>query len=162
MFMNNFQRLFTAIGNLYDSESWGYLYVISTTNTRLYPSYKCYNYREDSYNGLPFSGNIVLGDSNTAEDANQYCIQGNEITFTDTSLRVLFSNNKDSIDVSYIFTGTPTANAIIKEMALYKPIYNKAANIGTSMIYREVLDEPINVVANEAITLQFTIKLKIT
>ena len=162
MFTNNFQRLFTAIGNLYDSDSWGYLYVISTTNTRIYPSYKCYNNRADAYNGLPFSGNIVLGDSNAAEDIEQYCIQGNEITFTDTSLRMLFSNNKDSIEVSYIFTGTPTANATIKEMALYKPIYVGGNNAGNSMIYREVLDEPIDVVANETITLQFTIKLKIT
>ena len=161
MFTNNFQRLFTAIGNLYDSASWGYLYVISTTNTKLYPSYKCYNNRVDAYNGLPFSCNIVLGDSNASEDASQYCIQGNEIAFTDTSLRVLFSNNKDSIDVSYIFTGTPTANATVKEMALYKPIYQNNNNIGTSMMYREVLDEPIDVVANEAITLQFTITLKI-
>ena len=162
MFTKNFYKMLMA-DNYYSDDQlmWQTISRVLKTDgaTQMALIGDCYGYRHAVRNFKIFRPDAILfGDSDAAPTIDQYNIQGNQITFTNTSFKIMPSYSNNEFEIGIIFKGTPENNATIKEIALLKDAWQSSNDnpAGQFMIYREPL-EPINVVAGEEVKLLFKI-----
>lgn len=167
MFTSNFGRLIAHFSSApHNEEGNTMLPLISTTGTNIYASNRFYSNDADSYNAVLIGGGIFLGDSDAAVDVDQYNIQGNLIQATESesdgqlgSVKTFSYDAKGVINVLYKVTVTPTTDFTVKEFALIRSIFRNNSKQGLAMIAREVLKEPIPLLANQTYDLQFRVKM---
>lgn len=166
MFVKNFSRL--LIGGSYAeyNTNGSALFAVTGRDGNAYtPSFSCYSVGNTSNNMRVFTANsFAFGDSDSDVDTNQYDIQGTELSLTNKSMTIGYGFNADGTMVlAYKLKGTPSSDGTIKEVGLFKNIYDNSSNVSTSaLIYREVLDTPISVTQGVAIELLFKIELIIS
>lgn len=160
MFVKNFNILMVA--NSFapnNSEGTSTFSVTKLDGTKLEPSFRVYNAQPHGYNTkLLYIDNILFGDSDYNVTYNQHNIQGTEITLDNMNIIYYYGLQEDgTVELFYRVTGTPTVTSIVREIGLTKKVYTDNNVEGIIMIYRQVLDIPIEFVANETVDLMFKI-----
>lgn len=163
MFLKNFNALLLASSRAgHNSGGSKTIGLVSLSGVKIFPSFRMWSNEYDDNNTKLFNGVIYLGDSNIKATYDQYNLQGNRIILDSTTTKTFYALDEDGTsEIFYIISGTPTADAIIREIGLVKDIYNSGVVVGSAMLYREVLATPVALTANTAVDLMFKIKLLI-
>lgn len=163
MFTQNFNKLIACLSRYgRNSDGDGFITLKNLSGADMYVGFKCYNNENDEWNGHLLYADIALGDGASAVSNDQYSLQGNEITLDSVTRSRQYGYDADgSIEVAYMVSGTPLADATIREIALVKDIYRYNNLQGKTMIYRELLSTPIQLRANTPVDLMFKVKLLI-
>ena len=163
MFTKNFYKMLIT-DNYYpqNQQPWQTISRVLKTDgvTQMALNGDCYGYKNAIYNFKVLRPDVIcFGDSDIAPTLDQYNIQGNQITFTNSSFTIHIAQHEDEkVEIGIVFRGTPENNSVIKEIALLKNAWqtDNETPAGQFMIYRESL-EPINVTAGEEVCFLFKI-----
>ena len=166
MFVKNFNNLLIANNYAPDQNEGSpspMFQVVGTDGNKYTIGFQFFRNYYDGFNTKVFKiDNILFGDSDISENYNQYNIQGNQILIDNMTIKTVYGIDENGrLELCYVVSGTPTSNGTIKEIGLIKNVYRANESVGTSMIYREVLNSPIILEANTPINLMFKIKLLI-
>jgi hypothetical protein len=121
-----------------------------------------YSYQSDIQNYKIIYSRLELGTSNTPVEYDQYAmgsILDRTETFDTITVKRTYGLYEDgSLEIFFIVTCTPKTDLTIKEVGLSKSIFQNNTERGRFLIYREVLETPIQLTAGQERS--FAIKIK--
>jgi hypothetical protein len=165
MFLKNFTKMIFAMNYSDDDREPQYRSfsrVQSYTGQPFSLTANAYSYQSNVQNYKIIYSRLELGTSNTPVEYNQYAMgsildQTNDFdTYTIKKTYGLYEDG--SLEIFFIVTCTPKTDLIIKEIGLSKPILQNGTEQGRFLIYREVLETPIQLIAGQERS--FAIKIK--
>lgn len=103
---------------------------------------------------------IGFGKSNTEETLNDYILDFIDATYNSSKNSIII-DEVGNVSINYSIVATSNEDATIKEVGIFKPFnYNSGYEYGTyTLIYRKVLDTPIQVKAGQVFTFSCSIEI---
>ena len=166
MFLKNFTKMIFAMNYSDDNQNPEYRSfsrVQSYSDDNPYSlTANAYSNRNDVQNYKIIYSRLELGTSNTPVEYDQYAmgsiLDRTEAFDTITVKRTYGLYGDASLEIFFIVTCTPKTDLTIKEVGLSKPIFQNNTEKGRFLIYREVLETPIQLTAGQERS--FAIKIK--
>lgn len=165
MFLKNFTKMIFAMNYSDDNQNPEYRpfsRVQSYTGRPYSLTANAYSYVNDVQNYKIIYSRLELGASNIPVEYDQYAmgsiLDRTEAFDTITVKRTYGLYEDGSLEMFCIVTCTPKTDLTIKEVGLSKPIFQNNTEQGRFLIYREVLETPIQLTAGQERS--FAIKIK--
>jgi len=165
MFLKNFTKMIFAMNYSDDNREPQYRTFSRVQSFEGRPwslTADAYGYINDVQNYKIIYSRLELGTSNTPVEYDQYAMgsildQTNDFdTYTVKKTYGLYEDG--SLEIFFIVTCTPKTDLTIKEVGLSKPIFQHNTEQGRFLIYREVLETPIQLTVGQERS--FAIKIK--
>lgn len=164
MFVKNFSILLVADSYVPPVHGGSPMFKIKGADGNEYIiGFNSYNNQVEAYNSKIFTiNNVIFGNSDAATANDDYNIHGDAIIIDSLAIKTAYGLDRDSkINLYYTVTGIPANDAVVKELGLFKNIYYSNSLATSSMLYREVLAEPLIFKAGEQFELGFKISFAI-
>ncbi len=165
MFLKNFTKMIFAMNYSDDNQNPEYRSFsrVQSYTGQLYSlTANAFSHRNDVQNYKIIYSRLELGASNTPVEYDQYAmgsILDRTETFDTITVKRTYGLYEDgSLEIFFIVTCTPKTDLTIKEVGLSKPIFQNDTEQGRFLIYREVLETPIQLTAGQERS--FAVKIK--
>lgn len=151
MFVSNFHVLMISNSHTPSNTDGGINLqydILTRSGEIIHPGYRMYSTENQGYNSklLQFE-QVIFGTSDIPEGFQQYNIQGEQIEVENQTVSLNYGLNKNSSMVYVMVSGTALETKEVKEVAFIK----KMNRVDTEfMIYRKVLDTPIQLSEGES------------
>lgn len=158
MFVNNYYKFLARVlnGQISSTDTTSYPYVVDLDNNTISRDY----YEVANIFDLNWGTHFSVGSDNTPTQASDYNLHNeiSNISISVTSLNTYNSDYEKTFLLNIVNNNSSTVE--INEIGFIKNLRTSGSYVKYTMFFREVLNETLNMGANESKAIAITIKIK--